>query len=98
MKVFFGEKRQERRTRFKYKHHTRLNYESRPDIVVLYAVSLGVGRPAKPPNGERGVGGKCPQAGEPSPGAGEPSVAAITGVRNPPLQVQLGGPGGEPER
>ena len=43
-----------------------------------------MGGATKPLNGERGVGGKLPNAGVPSPGAGEPIVAAVAGVRNPP--------------
>ena len=59
----------------------------------FFVVSLGVGRAAKPLSGERGVGGKCPKAGVPTPGAGEPNVAAVAGVRSPPAPVPLDGPG-----
>jgi hypothetical protein len=46
-----------------------------------FSASLTVGSAANPLNGERGVGGKWPYAGVPWPGAGEPSVAAVAGVR-----------------
>ena len=50
-------------------------------------------RAVKSLSGERGVGGKCPNAGVPTPGTGEPSVAAVAGVRNAPPPVPLDGPG-----
>jgi len=59
-------------------------------------VSLGVGRAARPLNGERGVGGKCPNAGVPSPGAGEPNVAAVPGVRIAPAPGALAAGGKKP--
>jgi len=68
-------------------------------------VSLGAGRAARPLKGERGVGGKCPNAGVPSPGAGEPNVAAVAGVRSAPVGALAAGgkkpgesprPAGEP--
>jgi hypothetical protein len=54
-------------------------------------VSLGVGGAARPLNGDRGVGGKCPKAGVPSPGTGDPIVAGVAGVRIPPVLAALPG-------
>ena len=59
----------------------------------FFVVSLGMGRAPKPLSGERGVGGKCPNAGVPTPGTGELSVAAVAGVRHAPPPVPLDGPG-----
>jgi hypothetical protein len=44
------------------------------------------------------VGGKCPKAGVPSPGAGDPIVPAAAGVRIPPPAALPGGnkPGESP--
>ena len=58
----------------------------------FFVVSFGVESAAKPLSGERGVGGNGPKAGVPTPGAGQPSVAAIAGVRNAPPPVPLDGP------
>jgi len=59
-------------------------------------VSLGAGRAARPLKGERGVGGKCPNAGVPSPGTGEPNVAAVAGVRIAPAPGALAAGGKKP--
>ena len=57
----------------------RLNYQSS-----FFTVSLGADGAVRPLNGDRGVGGKCPKDGVPSPGADDPTEAAVPGVRIPP--------------
>jgi hypothetical protein len=54
-------------------------------------VSLGVGGAARPLKGERDVGGKCPNAGLPIPGAGEPNVAAVASMRSAQAAALAGG-------
>ena len=74
-----GRTDKKRRTRLEYSIIHRLDYQSS-----FFTVSLGADGAARPHNGDRGIGGKCPKEGVPSPGADDPTEAAVAGVRIPP--------------
>ena len=84
--ILFWENQQES-TRSEYSIIHGLNYDFPSHPSSLYpSAQDGVPRPL---NGDRGIGGKFPKEGVQSPGACNPTVAGVTGVRVPPTAGAL---------